>query len=162
MYRKFSPFPLILIGIAVASTSGCGGGKVRPPMAKVHGRVEYNGKPVAGATVNFIMEGAPRVGVGRTDSDGNYELTTYDMGDGAIIGPHKVTIKKIVKNPLGKETKDMTPDDLTQLAAQGKVEEMLVQPKGAIPSIYSDVSTTPLQFTVDPGDNEKDIELKDD
>ncbi len=77
--------------IAVA---GCGDpGGPRPETAKVHGKVVYNGKPVTKGTVTFVPilgKGGEsgESGNGPIESDGSFTLTTFNTGDGAIIGQH--------------------------------------------------------------------------
>src|SRR5436190_19619243 len=61
-------------------------------IAPVHGKVTYKGGPVAGATVEFLCTGASRPAAGTTDEQGNYRLTTFTAGDGAMIGTHVVTV----------------------------------------------------------------------
>jgi hypothetical protein len=79
---------------------GCSGDD-RPKMAKVTGVVTYKGAPVAGATINFVSETAPRGATGVTDDKGQYQLTTFDNNDGAVLGDHKVTIFKA--DPAAKD-----------------------------------------------------------
>jgi hypothetical protein len=109
----------------VVFLSGCG----RAGMARVHGRVTCQGKPVPEAAVIFspvakerdALE-AGKAAQGGTDEDGRYTLTTYRSGDGALIGKHKVSV---------------VVDNTVRLPCQPKVVELEVK----------------------PGDNELDIEL---
>jgi len=126
----------------------------------VKGTVTYKGKPISGAVVSFMMERAPRGATGTTDANGNYKLTTFDTNDGALVGTHKVTVNKPVANPLGKESNQLTSDDLLKLTKEGKIEPGKIQTP-EIPEKYTDAKTTPLQFTIEPGENEKNIELED-
>lgn len=157
----------LLAGLIVAGTSGCGpeGVKGRPPMAKVKGTVKYKGKPVANAAIMFTMEGAPRSAIGTTDADGNFKLTTFDTYDGAFVGTHKVTVTKAASAstlPGEKTDKDMTADDLAKLSQSGKFQEWEKNRKSAeIPAKYADIKTTPLQSTIEKGENDKNIELED-
>ncbi len=75
-------------------------------MAPVKGRVMCNGKPVVAATVIFsptpksekdLDPGKP--GVGYTDADGTFVLSTYKELDGAQIGEHNVNITLEDTNP---------------------------------------------------------------
>ncbi|HEY0983010.1 MULTISPECIES: carboxypeptidase-like regulatory domain-containing protein [unclassified Schlesneria] len=136
--------------LAMTFLSGCGSGvKNRPKLAKVKGVVKYKGEPVTDAAVSFMMDGAPRAAVGRTDSSGRFQLTTFDTNDGAPIGTHKVTVAKVAA-----PTAPMTPADL---AKNGPPKP----PKGMIPVKYSDSLKTPLQYTIEEGSNEKEIVLED-
>ena len=80
--------------------AGCG--QEGPQIAPVHGRVTLNGKPLAGADVQFQPQDADRPSRGRTDSEGRYELM-YKRGEpGAVVGQHTVRIwvsREVVPNP---------------------------------------------------------------
>ena len=70
-------------------------------------------------------------------------LTTYDDGDGAVVGTHAVTV---------------------QLLPEGGLPGMEVETTGAtpIPQKYADRSTSPLTAEVKPGEkNEVKLELED-
>ena len=132
---------------------GCNseGSRKRPQLAKVKGTITYNGKPVRSAAVNFMMEGSPRAASGVTDDNGNFQLTTFDTNDGAPIGTHKVTVTQINL----QTAVNMTP---LELATKGPPPP----PKnGLIPAKYLEMKTSPLQFTVEPGQNQKEIVLED-
>lgn len=162
MVRSMPLMSLVLAVISALTLAGCGGGgKPRLPMAKAQGTVTYKGDPVTNAFVTFAMEGAPRVATGVTDDNGSFILTTYDSEDGAFIGTHKVTVKKKAVTSFGKPAEQMTPDDLGKLSESGKLKEMMSGLKGAIPEKYGDMSTTTLQFTIEEGENDKTITLKD-
>lgn len=144
--------PLLILSLCLAMACGCGGGggKKRPPLGKVSGKVLYKGNPVPEASVTFMTEGAPRAGTGTTNANGEFQLTTFDTNDGAIVGTHKVTITQ-----QAASAKPMTPADL---AANGPPPP----PKGGnIPDKYKDIKTTPLTNTVDAGKNDITIELVD-
>lgn len=149
-------FRVYVTGICVStllatSFCGCGSGvKNRPKLAKVRGVVTYKGEPVTDAAVSFMMDGAPRAAAGRTDDEGRFQLTTFDTNDGAPIGTHKVTVAKVAAAPS-------VPMSVKDLAEKGAPKA----PKGAIPLKYADPQKTPLQYTIEEGSNEKEIELED-
>jgi hypothetical protein len=151
--------------------AGCSGSG-RPALAPVRGTVTYKGKPVAGATVVFLCEGAPRLAVGTTDEGGEYHLTTYEPDDGAMIGQHVVTVKK---RNTGTETAD-TADGATGGALQGEalskaiaksMRESSQQAKKAekapslIPAKYAYLKTSDLRKDVVDGENVINIDLTD-
>jgi hypothetical protein len=78
---------VVLVGAAIV---GCGrrSGLETAPVA---GKVTYRGKPVPNGTVMFVPSEGPAA-YGDIGSDGSYKLTTPGVGDGAVIGTHKVTI----------------------------------------------------------------------
>jgi hypothetical protein len=163
MHQTPRIWSLAVVGLAALFVAGCAGeGTKRPPLGKVTGTVTYKGKPVSGAAVSFIMDRAPRAATGMTDVDGNYKLTTFDTFDGAFVGTHKVTVVKFDPNAAGVESKENSPEDLVKLMATGKYEPNATNAKtDALPAKYANASTTPLQFTIEPGANEKKIELED-
>jgi hypothetical protein len=78
-----SPLLMLLLAGAV----GCG----PPLMGPVSGRVTFKGKPVPMAVVRFQPQGRP-MGVGVTDTDGRYRLSTKKPLDGAYGGHHIVSV----------------------------------------------------------------------
>src|SRR5262249_37913654 len=93
---------LFLVVVAGAAfLAGC-----EPTLAPVKGRVTCNGKPVAEAQITFDPvpknEGdrdAGKPGTGFTDAAGNDRLTTFHAGDGALVGPHRVSVVLDNTNP---------------------------------------------------------------
>jgi hypothetical protein len=93
----------VCVGFGVLfAVSGCGG----PSMGAVRGKVTCKGKAVAQAHLIFspvprskedIKPGKPATGF--TDDDGNYTLSTFRAYDGALVGPHEVTISLDDTNP---------------------------------------------------------------
>ena len=79
--------------------SGCGD-DYKMELAPVSGTLTCNGKPVSNARITFnpqpkdtTSSGNPgRAATDITDEQGRFTLTTYDTGDGAIVGEHKVQI----------------------------------------------------------------------
>lgn len=96
---SFRRVVLSVSSLAVLSFSsvGCGGGSDDPSTASVSGKVTRNGQPVSGGSVMFSpvssadkkQPGKP--GAGDVGADGSYTLSTYNKGDGAVIGKHRVT-----------------------------------------------------------------------
>ncbi|EAQ79269.1 hypothetical protein [Blastopirellula marina] len=85
----------ILIGCLFLA-SGCGTDDL--PLGHVTGRVTCQTKPISAATILFTPianSGSTLVGKPATSKigpDGSFELTTYQMHDGAVLGPHRVTV----------------------------------------------------------------------
>ncbi|OAI57375.1 hypothetical protein AYO47_08140 [Planctomyces sp. SCGC AG-212-M04] len=89
----------IALGICLTA-SGCGGSE-RFSVAPVKGKVVCGGKPVAEGIVQFApisaqpasgnKAGKPgKSGAGEIKSDGTFEISTYSMGDGAVVGKCRV------------------------------------------------------------------------
>lgn len=93
--------------------------------------------------MTFHPQTEEHTGVGRTDAEGRFTLSSYGPGDGAVLGKHVVTVQVM---PL-----DAIPGLEAQTAG--------VTP---IPKKYTDPSTSPLTAEVKPGeDNEIKLELQD-
>jgi hypothetical protein len=75
---------LALVGLA----AGCGSSE---NLASVEGIVRLNGEPLSRGIVTFLPE-AGRSASGAINSDGTFQLGTYDKADGALVGKHLVTI----------------------------------------------------------------------
>ena len=104
-------FVSIVVLVAVALVSGCGGGP-----ASVSGVVTLDGKPVEGATVTFNPASGDGGGLGgsygKTDAEGRYTLRTVAADKpGAAVGKHKVTISAAKADPANPEgaAKDLIP-----------------------------------------------------
>jgi hypothetical protein len=145
---------LLLTALFLAATAvGCGSDFVKPKLGKVHGKVTYKGKPVEGGHIVFTPATGKggetgQTATGEINSDGTFDLTTFDTGDGAILGQHIVTVTVTERG--------YTPP---QPDASGRIEYRL--PKNVAPKKYEKVDSSPLRYTVNEGKNEFEIELKD-
>ncbi len=79
--------------------TGCGSG--RPETVPVSGKVTYGGAAVTQGKIVFHPDQG-RSASGEIRPDGSYTLTTFDEGDGAVLGKHRVTIKSTRVNTLQK------------------------------------------------------------
>lgn len=153
MAGRFIRFFVLTI-FTVLAVSGCGGDSSLPKTAKVRGIVSYKGKPLSGGQISFIPEaGSESAKSGQPASsqigtDGSFSLTTFNTGDGALIGAHKV----IVSKRSGDTTRN-------QPKADGTIDYTV--PKAEIPTKYESVDKTPLKYTVEDKSNEFKIELVD-
>ncbi len=144
-------------GFAMLSTltlttwaSGCGGD---PGLGRVSGRITYKGEPVPGGTVFFSPEEAGKRGAqGPIDSDGNYTLGTFDTGDGAPAGRHRVSVVA------------QGPDKPIPAKMKGKMMEEDMQGTGdpLVPRKYFSAESSGLTAEVVGGQsNTFDFELTD-
>lgn len=137
--------------VAAAFLVGCGGGaEDRPDVYPVSGTVLYNNNPVAGATVSFWAEGAARAAQGVTGPDGKFQLSMYDVNDGAIPGVNIITVTKMEAGAAPAApppTAQADPSAMMQMMQQ-QSEGNAAGPSSAIPVKYSDRNTTTLQETV--------------
>ena len=130
--------------VALLVTAGCG--SKNPPVYAVKGKVTYpDGSPVQIGTVEFepANEAIPlkdRVNArALINEDGTYELTTFELYDGALPGPHRV----IVQEP---------PPDV-----DWEEGEKIPPPK--IDKKYRAYTTSGLSFEVKEEENVIDIEV---
>jgi hypothetical protein len=141
---------------------GCSRGDPnRPKPVPVKGKVLYKGLPVDGASVAFLGDGRLPPALGRTDSKGQFELTTSEAGDGAVPGMHKVTVSKSVASKAAKAA--ATPISMEDAVKRSKEAKKEDEPLSLLPDRYSQAATSGLSYEVKPtGTNDFTIELKDD
>ncbi|WP_442483305.1 hypothetical protein [Aeoliella sp. SH292] len=81
---------LCLIAVCIVGLAGC-----RPSyqldIAPAHGTVTLDGKPLSAGSV-LLMPAKGRGASAPLARDGTFVLTTYNPGDGAILGKHKVIV----------------------------------------------------------------------
>lgn len=144
-FRRVTMMGPLLIFLAGCSDDGLGR---RYP---VSGRVTRQGQPLTKGTVNFMPVdlATSRSATGEIQSDGSYQLTTKDPGDGALAGEYRVII-----NLAEVAAIERTPGGMPILNQPKKVKvKNLVSPK------YSDPSQTVLKYKVEPRSNTYDIDL---
>lgn len=141
--------------------------KDRPATIPVSGVVMYKGDPVAGATVAFMAEGAPRAATGVTNDKGEFKLSTFGANDGAVAGKHKITVTKVEGGsaPSSPDAIDEAamndPAALSKQMSAGETSED-EGPKSLIPKKYDNFDTTPLSEEVKAGsDNQFVLQLTD-
>ncbi len=61
---------------------------------KAGGKVMLDGQPCVDAVVTLFSDTNSLSATGRTNAEGEFKLTTYKDGDGAVEGGHKVTVVK--------------------------------------------------------------------
>jgi hypothetical protein len=119
--------------LLVVSFLSCARAPNHPPVYPVKGRVLYEGKPASGAVVilhstdDAAKAGRPR---GRADAAGEFELTTYQAGDGAPAGTYVVTVEWRQAGDHPEQGKEL------------------------LPPAYGDPRTSKLRVTVTAGPNE--------
>jgi hypothetical protein len=134
---------LVLVASALALTPlACGGSG--PEMARVTGKVSYQGKPVAKGLVTFVSTGNTRNATGQLDPNGYYKLQTETAGDGAELGDYQVTVYAHDEQVLDYKPK------------------VPVKAERRTPEKYESPKTSGLNRTVKGGSNEFNFELTDD
>lgn len=124
---------------------GCFGGlqigcNSAPPKAVVAGKVLCAGAAIKGGQVSFIMpDGQPYVS--DIQADGSYRVDGVPVGDAIII--------VIPPN-----------DEQARLQAMKERKALPAAPPPPFPAKYSDMTTSDLKYTVKPGENQHDVEMK--
>lgn len=96
-WLRFSRRP-VSFAMLMLAFAGCGDSGF--DVASTSGVVLCNGQPVTGGLVYFepkqTGESAVvgKVGLGTIDAQGNFTVTTYENGDGAVVGPHVIKVGK--------------------------------------------------------------------
>jgi len=109
--------------------------------ARVSGRVTLDGNPIGPGTVVFAPVAGGKPATGSIDASGNYSMnTSRELG----LGAGKYTVAASIRElPQNVKRSDRPPP--------GKLR---------IPEKYEDSTASGLEFTVEPGQNTIDIELK--
>ena len=85
---------VVLAGLCLIAV-GCSS---KPEMAPVRGFVKMDGKPLPGGRVMFQPvavgddKNVGKPAIGQIQQDGSFVLTTYEEGDGAVVGPHQPVV----------------------------------------------------------------------
>ncbi len=154
-----------LVGVCMIPTLallGCGGSSDHPKVVPASGKVTFQGKPVAGAHVTFMKEGAPRAAIGLSDERGIYHLTTFDSNDGAIPGEHQVTVLKVKSNVVVSGDTSLNGDGYAKAMEAAHAAQKSGKPVVAfeLPAKYADPKTSGLKKTIsDRGPNTIDLDL---
>lgn len=123
---------------------GCSEGSDIVP---VRGSVEFDGKPIAGATVTFVPAGNKGgISKGTTAADGTFELQLIGQNPlpGAKVGNHSVAISAVeVQAPGQGSGKEI--GSLSMATSAPKVRSLL-------PEKYGSVTTSGLAFEVKAGE----------
>ena len=144
MIRSAKNKPIYRLSVVLcACVAGCGGDSGVAPVA---GELTLDGKPVADASITFMPRAGGRPSYGTTDSNGAFELTTFEPEDGALVGVHTVTVTAIDESiSQNAETID---EELGSLAESSTANRPA---KWRVPKVYSHPDTSGLDFEVKPG-----------
>ena len=123
----------------LAMIAGCGSGNVQ-----VTGTVLLDGKPLPDASVLFMPKLGGRPATGKTDSAGQFKLTTDQQDDGARPGEYAVAVNAIsVKYEKSADGSEFAEQD-TWIA----------------PQRYSKPETSGLTVTISASERTPKIELQ--
>ena len=121
-----------LLGFVIV---GCGS----PSTSPVEGVVTLDGKPLAGATVQFVPQGKGKDATGETDKNGQFAMSTLKPRDGVRPGTYKVVISPLTGSA------DTTKYATAEEAMAGAGKQPVAKTSGsAFPQKYSRPDQTPL------------------
>lgn len=151
----------------LALVPGCGGGKI-PGLVPLQGVVEYEGVPLAWATLTFAPaprekdSPAPAVGqrvaTAMTDAQGAFVARTLGE-NGATPGEYVVTVEKYIAKEDGAVEKWEQARQASGYSEPAP-EEDVFNAVSAIPLKYSDKKTSDLTITVgDKGEKNARFQL---
>lgn len=148
----------VVVSLGLMVMAGCDAGAPQRDGQATHpvsGIVTQGGTPVPGATVRFESADSSQASTGRTDSQGEYILATFEAGDGAPAGDYRVTIVKM-QGP--QEAATVSEDDPNYKGAEETVADVKV--KNLLPEKYASVETSGLTAKVSEGPNNCDFQLE--
>jgi hypothetical protein len=140
--------------VLLLASIGCGADPTMPKLGKVYGTVSYHGKPVDAGHIVFTPVAGKggetgQTATGEIESDGTYTMTTFNTGDGAILGQHVVTVT----------VREKGTEAYPKPKPSGAIDYKL--PKSLAPKRYETADKSPLRCTVLETGTKFDIELKD-
>jgi len=134
---------LALVTLPLSGAAGCTqDGEPHPKTIAVKGRVTYLGRPLERGTISFLPDdGWPAIG--EIQTDGSYSLSTFDKGDGAVLGHHRVAVSS-------------SDGDPTVMPGSPGYKP----PKELVPKKYTAAESSGLEATVGPELRELNFDLK--
>ncbi len=133
--QRFCSIFLIVSGLVV---TGCSKSPT-PRTFPVTGQVILEGSPLKDATVMLQPADGGSFGYGITDDDGQFIISTFEVGDGAIPGLHGIIVEL-------QATENEMPSNLE--TPQNDVPSKQLQ---SLPLRYSKVETSGLEVDVVDG-----------
>ncbi len=132
---------MVTLVLAVTVVAGCTRGN-RRAIKPVTVTVTYKGAPVADATITFISDApdAPAA-FGKTNAQGVAKPRTPEIGEGVVLGKHKVIVNKEL---IVNEKKAADQDSLEYAPGVTPVPQV----KHLVPVKYSAPGTTTLEAEV--------------
>lgn len=155
---------LVLLTVVAA---GCGGGSSFPKTYPVTGKVTVDGKAIEGAMVTFQLDSGKENAIGTTDKNGEFTLSMFQPGDGAVPGQYRIAVTKL---PPGASSPAGTPPPgqigSAELPADYAPPPDTAKgggstgPKSEVPGKYSNDTTSGLRATIVAGPNNIPLPLK--
>jgi len=150
---KYYRWSRLLILPALLAVCGCGN-----QTATVTGKVTYNGRLLKGGSVTYVStEGKPSIS-GSISEDGSYTLVKVPVGLVKIcVDTESLNPANIPKAPMkyGPPAGQSAPEGFSSGDADTAKKRFV-----KIPETYGKEETTTLTYSVTPGDQQHDIDLK--
>ena len=143
--EKFGSFAhYMAIALALACFSGCSQGeKVYP----VTGRVVFeDGVPADTGTIEFRSVDLGINARAKIQKDGSFQLTTHQPFDGAVAGKHQAIIVQHIIAEVPTPQELVSPPGRTPKPRVHRAHKIVAKK-------YSSYDSTPLEFIVEPSDN---------
>lgn len=133
--------------LLLTCTTGCSSGSELPgDTGIVRGNVTYKGQPIPeGSAVVMVHRERGIVGIGVTDSLGEFQIRMRG-GHDVLVGEYDVHI-----TPPGELDENVGTPTMDNVPETWK----------AVPMQYWTLDTSPEKFTVEPGENQYFLNLKD-
>ncbi|PQO43583.1 hypothetical protein C5Y93_23325 [Blastopirellula marina] len=144
------------IALLAIAAVGCGGRGEK--IVPVSGTVMIDGQPLAAGVDGFITlaPASGRPAIGKIDGQtGKFTLTTYEEGDGALVGPHEVTV---TVNAIGRggNAQSLIPEKYQEFQTSGltakvdgPTDSLLIEIEGPLKKNVKEVD--PRTLGDDPG-----------
>lgn len=142
------------LGICLLGWAGCSESSLPGPTGTVIGKVTYKGSPLpAGSTVTFVNQENGMAAVGQVAGDGSYTLLM--RGERKVLtGPYRIAI-----GPAQVSVDPSSNPEAYKAIMEGTAK--MPETTTSFPEKYKTAETSGLTFSVQPGSNIFDIELKD-
>ena len=133
----------------LAASVGCSDVADQPDLGLVSGKITLNGSPLPSVAVTFRPDDG-RPAMGKTDSEGNYQLTYIRDTLGCKVGHNRVEIGNSEESgELNEQEGEMEGDNVSQKPKKASAE---------IPARYNVRSE--LEADVKPGENTLNFDLQ--
>jgi hypothetical protein len=150
----------LVLPVVILFSLGCA-----KPTGDISGKVTYQGKPVAGGTITFLDAENKQVGSAILGADGEYSLLKVPAG------PVKITVTTPTAPSVGRRSQDSSSQDKPDRRVKTPPPEANPNaPKWTggpnklrlvnVPAKYSKPDQSGLTYTVQPGQQEHNIDLQ--
>ncbi len=153
MHRAFNVFSKLTLLLAVLSLSFTGCGYRRPAQVKTTGTVTLDGEPVANAALMFIPDSG-RPASGNTNTNGEFQVSSFGGNDGLPAGNYRVTATKLVLKDRFQQLYDRQVERAAAEAEPGEEPEEVDIEFGEnayrndLPENYAELDTTDITVTI--------------